>query len=341
MTVLAYGPDRLDEREIDDVSRLAELRGRAPVLWVNVEGLGDADTLTAVAQVFGLHRLALEDVVHTNQRPKLEQYPGLLFLVTHIFHEPDGRGVLETEQVSIFLGEGFVLTFQERSGDCFEQVRQRIREQRTIIRGSGPDYLFYALTDAVIDHFFPIVEALSDRMELIEDDVLDNPQESTLGEIRRAKRQLLTLRRIVWPMRDAVNGLLRENIALIGESTHIYLRDCHDHCLRIIDLAETYRDQLSGLGDAYMSSISHRMNEIMAVLTIIATIFIPLGFIAGVYGMNFDGGVSRWNMPELRWSLGYPFALALMALTAGGMIVYFWRSGWIWSRDRSGSSDDD
>ena len=225
-----------------------------------------------------------------------------------------------------------MVTFQERPGDGFDPVRRRLQDRKGVICRRGADYLFYALADAVVDQYFPLMEQIGERIELLEELVLDGPGEDTLRAIRAAKRTLLALRRVSWPLRDAINSLTRESVPLIADATRVYLRDCHDHSLRILELTESYREQVSGLSDTYMSSVSQRMNEIMAVLTLVATIFIPLGFLAGLYGMNFDPGVSRWNMPELRWPYGYPFALALMGAVAGGMLLYFRHKGWIGRR---------
>jgi magnesium transporter len=243
---------------------------------------------------------------------------------------------LQTEQVSLFLGERFVLTFQEKPGDCLDCVRDRIRSGTGRIRQAGPDYLAYAVLDAVIDNFFPVLEGAGEYLEELEATVLSNPDEGTVSKIHGIKRQLLRLRRAVWPQREALNSMLREGTSLIAEDTKVYLRDSYDHTIQIIDLLENYREIASGLMDVYLSSVSNRMNEVMKVLTIFAAIFIPLTFIAGIYGMNFDPERSPWNMPELDWYLGYPFALGLMAAVGVGMLVYFRHKGWIGSRRPKG-----
>ena len=326
--VFAYGPKEFVEQDVEDLESLRSLMDKWPVVWVNVDGLGDVETITKVGQVFDLHRLVLEDVVNVPQRPKVEQYEDSLFLVTRMAVLGER---LEAEQVSVFLGKGVVLTFQERPGDCLEPVRNRIRKGIGRVRGQGPDYLAYAILDAVIDNYFPILEEFGERLEALEEEVIARPSPAVISQIHSAKRDLLTLRRAIWPQREAMSWLLREPCLLISDDTRLYLRDCYDHVSQIIDMVETFRELASGLVDAYQSSISNKMNEVMKVLTIIATIFIPLSFVAGLYGMNFNQEKSPLNMPELSWYWGYPFALGLMAAIAGGLLIFFWRKGWLTS----------
>ncbi len=323
---ILYGPDQIEELAVTEVEALRPLIGRRPVMWVNVDGLGDVELIRRLGDLFGLHRLALEDVVNTHQRPKVEEYADHIFIVTKIVHE---EPALATEQVAMFLGRDFLLTFQERDGDCFDPVRERLRNDRGRIRGSQADYLAYALLDAAIDEYFPVLERYGELVEGLEDAVMAAPTARVVSRIHLAKRDLLTLRRAIWPQREAINALVRDVSPLIAEPTRIHLRDCYDHCVQLMDMVETYREIASGLVDIHLSSVSAHMNEIMKVLTIIATIFMPLGFIAGVYGMNFNAEVSPWNMPELRWYWGYPFVLGLMAVVAAGLLVYFRRKGWI------------
>jgi magnesium transporter len=325
--LMAYGPDRFIERDIAHVDELREFVGHWPVCWVNVDGLGDALTLERLADLFQLHPLAMEDVVNTHQRAKVDQFGELTFIVTHMVELTDH---FESEQVSLFLGPNFVITFQERPGwDCLEPVRDRIRKQVLRVREAGPGYLTYAILDAVIDHYFPVLEAYGERLESLEDKIVGQPGRGVVGEVHAVKRELLYLRRAIWPQREALNTLVRDDIPHISAETRLYLRDVYDHAVRIIDLVETYREVCSDLMDLYLSSISNRMNEIMKVLTVISTIFIPLTFIVGVYGMNFNTAASPWNMPELNWHFGYPLCLALMAVITVGQFVFFWRKGWI------------
>jgi magnesium transporter len=297
------------------------------VLWLNVEGLSDVSVLEKLGKHFGLHPLCLEDVINVPQRPKLEGYDDYDFLIFRMAMLQAELG--DTEQVSLFLGPTYVLTFQERPGDVFEPVRQRLRQKRGKIRYCGADYLAYALLDAAIDGFFPLLEAIGDRLSTLEEAVLSTPTPQTLEQIYLVRRALTSLRRALWPAREAVHAMARGESKLVTEQTSLFLRDCYDHVLQVLDVLESYRDLASGLMDTYLSSQSYRMNEVMKVLTIIATLFIPLTFVAGIYGMNFDPGTSPWNMPELHWYWGYPFSLALMAGLAVLLLAFFRRKGWL------------
>ena len=327
--VLAYGPEEMMEQELSDPQHVRDFLDKWPVTWVDVEGLGDTRIIGALGEIFGLHHLALEDVVNVHQRAKVEQYGEHHFIVARMVRLGEG---LETEQVSLFLGKNFVLTFQEgRPGDSLELVRERIRKKGGHIRDAGLDYLAYALLDAIVDGYFPILEEYGERLEVLEEEILARPSSDIVARIHGIKRNLLTLRRAIWPQRETFNALLREETALVTAETRLYLRDCYDHTTQIIDLVETYRELGADLTDVYLSSISNRTNEIMRVLTVIATIFIPLTFIAGVYGMNFNPATSPLNMPELNWYWGYPFSLTLMVMVAVGLLVFFWRRGWLGS----------
>ncbi|HVA46694.1 MAG TPA: magnesium/cobalt transporter CorA [Pirellulales bacterium] len=322
---VAYHGDDFIEKQLQQPEEVVELLEAWPVVWLNVAGVGDADTITRLGQIFKLHPLALEDVVHLHQRAKVDQYDQRLFIVARMAQLNEG---LETEQLSMFVGDKFVLTFIEDPGDCFEAVRERLRGGGRL-REAGPGYLAYSLLDAVVDSYFPIVESYAERLDRLEDRVIARPSRRAVAEIHSAKHDLRSLRRIVWPLREAVNSLVRDPSPFVDEETRVHLRDCYDHLVQIIDLVETYRELCSDLTDLYLSSLSNRMNEVMKVLTIIATIFMPLGFITGLYGMNFHTDRSRWNMPELSWPYGYPYALGLMALTVLAMLWYFRRKGWL------------
>ena len=323
--MISFGPNAVEEGEVDErdlreLSRISHSLQHHPVTWINIDGLGDAQTLQRVADLFGLHRLALEDIVNTHQRAKVEAYGEELFLVARMVSY---SGRIATEQLSMFLGRNFVLTFQEAPGDCLEPVRQRIRNAIGKIRSSGADYLAYAILDAVIDNYYPVLEQYSEQLDQLEDQVLSGANGRTIDRIHELKRDLLQLRRAIWPHREAMAALTREEFPTISESTRVYLRDCYDHVVQIVDLVTIYRELVADLRELYMSMLSHRTNDTMRVLTIIATIFMPLTFIAGIYGMNFK------YMPELEWVLGYPMALALMGLTSAGMIYFFYRRGWL------------
>lgn len=344
--VTAYGPDEALEPALmspasqspADFAKLREQLAHWPVAWIDVDGTGDPQTIQSLGAVFGLHPLVIEDLVNVHQRAKVEQYNEQLFVVARMAGAPPEH---ETEQIGLVLGRNFVLTFQEgRPGDSFGPVRERIRKAAGRIRTAGADYLAYSLLDAVIDGYFPVLEDIGERLESLEDEILARPGRGTFHRVHDLKRELLALRRAVWPLREAVSGLIREPCALIGDETRLYLRDCYDHAVRIIDFVETYRELGSDLTDLYLSSVSQRMTEVMKVLTIIATIFIPLTFIAGIYGMNFHTDKSPWNMPELGWYWGYPFALLLMGLVALALVAYFWWKGWLGRSPLSGPGDE-
>lgn len=326
ITVIAYGPDGFTEEHPESLEAIGRLCGKWPVVWINVDGLGDTVLLKNLGEMFHIHPLALEDVVNVHQRAKVEAYRDNLFLVARMVSLKED---VQTEQVSFFLGQQTLITFQERVGDCFEPVRERIRKPGHRIRQDGADFLCYALLDAVVDAYYPILEVFGDRLDGLQEVVLEKPTRPTVTLIHNAKRDLRTLRRAIWPLREMFNSLYRDPVDLISSDTRLYFRDCYDHTVQIIDLVETYREMASDLTDVYLSSVSQKMNEIMKVLTIIATIFIPLTFIAGIYGMNFDPDVSAWNMPELRWRWGYPFALLLMVATVAVMLLFFRRRGWL------------
>lgn len=330
--VMAYGPDDFLAEEVRDLSRLEALMAAWPVVWVNVCGLGDEAILNRLKTLFALHPLALADVVNVAQRAKVEPYGDLLFIVTRMATVQEHK--LDTEQMSLFLGRRFVLTFQEHVGDCLDPVRDRIRHNAGRIRSLGTDFLAYSLLDAVIDAYYPLLEQYGEWLEELEDEVVRRPDADAIQRVRGARRDMLTLRRALWPQRDAVNVLLRDPLPLVADETRIYLRDCYDHVSQLIDIIETQRELAAGLQDVYLSTVSNRMNEVMKVLTVISTIFIPLTFIAGVYGMNFDPDRSPWNMPELRWAWGYPAVLLVMAAVAGGMLLHFRRRGWLGGRRR-------
>lgn len=313
-----------DGGDLEAVRRELE-KGR--VVWVDVVGLGGAELIASIGRVFGLHPLALEDAMHTHQRPKVEEYPFGHYLSIRV-PQGDPSSPLDLEQISVFFGPKFVVTVQEDERDCFEPVRERIRKARGSVRRLGSDYLAYALIDAGVDAYFPHVEAYGERLEELEDRILSGPESSQVGELHAIKRDLFAIRRAVWPFREEVNALVREEHPNIAADTRLYLRDVYDHTIQLVELLEAHREIAAGLLDVYLSSVSNRMNEVMKVLTIIATIFIPLSFVAGVYGMNFDTR-SPFNMPELGWRYGYFFALGLMAAIALGLLFFFRRKRWL------------
>lgn len=329
VTAIAYGQTTCEQFAIADIEAIPALLQRHAVTWINVDGLGDAATIQRLGQIFHLHPLALEDAVNVHQRPKVDEYPGHLFLVARFIHLND---VLASEQISIFLGKNFVLTFQEEThpGDPFDPIRTRLKSNHDVFHNHGADYLAYRLLDAIVDSYFPVLEFYGEKIDELEAGLLENHHRVHLTSIHAIKQDLLQLRRALWPMRDMLYSLLRDKQDLIEDSTRVYFRDCYDHTVQLIDLLEIYRELGSDLRDLYMSSVSNRMNEIMKVLTIISTLFIPLTFIAGVYGMNFDTS-KPWNMPELLSPYGYVITLAVMGVITLAMLVYFVRKGWIGS----------
>ena len=319
ISVIAYGPHELTEFVVEDVEQLGRLRGRYPVLWVNVEGVRHAPTVRRVGEIFCLHRLAVEDVGHIGQQTKSEVFDDHLFLVARMVRLCPG---LDLEQVSIFLGNDYLLTFQERPGDPLDPVRERIRGSRGRIRSAGPDYLAYAVLDAIVDHCFPVVEAYAERLDALEDEILGHPHREAMNQLHGVRRDLVALRRAVWPLRDALGALVREPPAtLVQPGTVVYLRDVQDHAVQILDLVEGCRELGASLTDLYLSSVGNRTNEIMKVLTIVTAHFIPQGFITGVYGMNVDVA------PHWLRSLGV--AEAAMGLATVALIIFFWRRGWL------------
>ncbi|MCA9290130.1 MAG: magnesium/cobalt transporter CorA [Phycisphaerales bacterium] len=334
ISVIRLNRDVCEELVDVDVETVERERAAGDTLWVDVQGLGDPTVLHALADLFQIHPLALEDIVHTPQRPKTERYDEhQLYISRMVRSGEDGHPVFE--QVAILIGSNYVLTFQEQPGDVLDPVRQRLRQGVGVLRQNGADYLAYAIIDTIIDYYYPIVEQLSDQIEAMEVRVMADPTPRTLARINRLKATLLEMRRGIWPQRDAVNQLIRDDTPFISDSTRVYLRDCYDHCVQLGEVIETYRELAAGLFNTYLSVVSNRTNEIMKVLTIMASIFIPLTLVAGVYGMNFD------VMPELHRPWGYPAALGLMLAMAGGMLWYFGRKGWLRNGDPAATLRDD
>ena len=333
ITLIEYDRAHLEERVIEDREELVSHLDNQRLTWINIDGLGDIEILRTLGAQFNLHPLALEDVLDTAQRPKVEQYDNYLFIVAHMLYLDRGK-VMCGEQVSMFLGKHFLITLQEEAEfDVFEPVRARIRAGNGVIRKMGPDYLAYALLDSIVDHYYPVLEDVGTKIDLIEDNLVELPATSPVGELHGHKRALSQIRRYIWPVRDLVNFLLHEEGGLVTKATKVYLRDCYDHTVQLMDLVESYRDVLSGLMELYLSAVGIRTNEIMKVLTVMSSIFIPLTFIVGVYGMNFaaeaNGKKLPWNMPELYQPYGYVGVLLFMLAIAIFQIIYFKRRRWI------------
>ncbi len=322
VSLISYDLHSFFEQTITPDDACAPLKNEG-ITWLNLEGVSQVELLKRIGDCYGLHPLVMEDIVNTDQRPKVEDYGDYLFIVVKVFNA-DASGRISVEQVSMILGEGWLLTFQEGlDGDPFQPVRDRLRAAKGRIRGAGADYLAYALLDAMVDQYFVVLEKLAERIELLEEEVVSAPTGFTVRKIHRLKQEMILIRRSVWPLREMISGLQRRDSDLMGEGTLVYLRDLYDHTAQIIDTVETSREMLSGMLDIYLSSEANRTNEVMKVLTVYATIFMPLTFIVGLYGMNFK------NMPELGWEWGYPGVLIVMAFLALGMMIYFRKKKWL------------
>lgn len=324
ITLMDYDGDHLREKIVEHVDEFAEYRNEQTVTWVHVDGLHDIAFLESLGAAFGLHPLTMEDILNTDQRPKADDYGDYLFVVLKTFSLPDAASEeIQSEQISIVFGDRFLLSFAEQEGPLLDSIRMRIRNNEGHIRRAGPDYLAYRIIDIVVDQYFIVLESLGEDIEVAEESLIARPLPETLQGIQHLKREMLYLRKSVWPLREAVNCLERRESALVSGQTVPYLKDVYDHTIQVIDTIETYRDMLSAMLDIYLSSLSNRLNEVMKVLTIIATIFMPLTFIAGVYGMNFK------NIPELNWQWGYYGVWSVMITIGVSMVVYFKKKKWL------------
>lgn len=322
ITVIDYDKDNLVEKSYDSVDACEKFVDKPSNTWINVDGIHHVEVVEKLGNMFGHHPLMLEDVLNTHHRPKMEDFDDYIFFTLKMLGL-DKKGDIVSEQISIVLGKNYVISFQEREGDVFDALRERIRLGKANIRQNGADYLMYRLIDTIVDHYFLIMESMGDKVDKLEEEVMsDTANDATMKKILKLKRELISLRRTISPLRDAIGSLQREGSDLIEEKTHTFLNDVHDHTIHLTESIETYRDVLSGLMDMYYTTISNRMNNVMQVLTIIATIFIPLTFVAGIYGMNFE------YMPELHYKWAYPTVWALMIGIAIGMVVYFKRKKW-------------
>ncbi len=324
ITILDYDKERFQEKEIETVDECLAFGDTPTATWINVEGIHEVEILEKLGEGFRLHPLTVEDILNTDQRPKMEDFGDYIYIVLRMISYDDISGEIVTEQTSLILASNLVISFQEGAeGDVFDPVRERIRTGKARIRKMGADYLAYTLVDSIVDSYFAVLEKLGEEIEFLEEELVTNPTPETLQTIHDLKREMIFLRKSVWPLREVISALERGESPLIEESTQLYLRDVYDHTIQVIDAVETLRDMLSGMLDIYLSSISNRMNEVMKVLTIIATIFIPLTVIAGIYGMNFR------YMPELEWPWAYPLVWLAMLVVAGLMLLYFRRKKWL------------
>jgi len=323
ISLIDYDEAQFQEKEVATIEECFPFKDKPSVTWINIDGVYQVEVIEKIGAHFGIHSLILEDIMHTVQRPKMEDFEDYIFVVVRMIYYDDKKNDIEAEQVSIILGTNFVISFQEKEGDVFDHVRERIRRNKGRIRKMKADYLAYALLDTIVDHYFIVLEKLGEKIEGMEEELVTNPTPVTLQTIHTLKRELIFLRKSIWPLREVISVLERGELSLIHESTGIYLRDVYDHTIQVVDTIETFRDMVSGMLDIYLSSISNKMNEVMKVLTIIATIFIPLTFVAGLYGMNFK------YIPELEWHWGYFAVLFVMVIIGFGMVMYFRNKKWL------------
>jgi len=323
ITLIDYNTTEYHEKEVKEIEKCFPFDDKSTVTWINIDGIHDIETIEKTGEHLKLHPLLLEDIMNTDQRPKIEDYGDYIFIVLKMLYYNAKEDELEVEQVSLILGSNYVISFQEKEGDVFNSIRERIRRGKGRLRKSGADYLAYTLIDAIVDSYFIILEGTGDKIEGIEEKLITNPKPETLQTIHNLKREMIFLRKSVWPLREVISSLERTESKLIEGSISMYLRDLYDHTIQVIDTIETFRDMISGMLDIYLSSVSNKMNEVMKLLTIIATIFIPLTFIAGVYGMNFV------YMPELQLHWGYFATLFIMAVVSVFMLIYFRKKKWL------------
>ena len=323
IALIDYDENNLSEKELSKIEECSVLKSSSTVSWINIDGIHEVEIIEKIGKMFDIHPLVLEDIVSITQRPKYEDYEKYIYVVLKMLSYNDNKMEINTEQVSFIIGQNFILSLQEQEGDIFDSLRVRIRNSKGRIRKMGADYLAYALLDAVVDNYFIILEKIGEKIEEIEELLVTEPTHETLETIHHFKKELLFLKKYVWPLREVINSLTRSESTLINENTTIYFKDVYDHTIQVIDTIETFRDITAGMLDLYLSSISNKMNNVMKVLTIIATIFIPLTFIAGIYGMNFK------FMPELEWRWGYPAIWTIMLSIFVSMVLYFKRKDWL------------
>jgi len=327
LTLMDFSEQRMVEESGVSIETVRSCLASPDVTWLHVQGLPSPGLLNTLGEAFGLHLLALEDVFKAGQRTKVEPYDDHFFVVLNMPVDVDGD--IHSEQVCFFLGERYLLSIHDGDAGLWEPVRKRLRnDPPRRVRSEGADYLLYTLLDTAVDRSFPFLENLAEKIEGIENSIFESPEPGSLDSIHAIRHRLIFLRRLLWPQRDMLNLLIREDTNLIHDQTRVFLRDCHDHTVQIMELAESYHEVTASLHDLYLSSLSNRMNEVMKILTIIATIFIPLSFVAGIYGMNFDPKISPWNMPELTAYYGYPILLLLMLAAGALMLLFFKRKGW-------------
>lgn len=323
ITLINYDATQLKKKELKEIEEPFHLNDKTSVTWINIDGIHQVEVIEKIGKHFDIHSLVLEDILNTGQHPKAEDFDDYIYIVLKMLYNDKEELKVQSEQISFILGKNFLITFQEIEGDVFSSVRDRIHKGKGRIRKMGCDYLTYALIDAIVDNYFIVLETFGDRLESLEEELLENPTPKTLQVINDIKREMIFFRKQVWPVREIISGILKWDSQLINDSMDIYFKDVHDHTIQIIDTIESFRDVLSSMTDMYLSSISNKMNEVMKLLTIIATIFIPITFVAGIYGMNFK------FMPELEWKWGYCAVWLIITAIVISMICYFKRKSWL------------
>ncbi len=326
--IIRFTQEEHFDNMVDSVEAISDDLAKPGIMWIDVQGMGDESVIRAIGKIFSIHMLALEAIVNVPQRPKTEAFDLHQLYISRMV-SLDEKKQLDVEQVSILFGSNYVLTFQERFGDVLDPVRKRIRSKKTVMRKSGADYLAYAIIDTIVDGYYPVLEHYGEYLEELEARVVANASSTMLDKINQVKRNLLILRRGIWPQRDALNILIRDDCPFVADETKVFLRDCHDHCTQVVDVLETFRETAGALLSTYLSALGNKQNEVMRVLTIMSSIFIPLTFMAGIYGMNFEA------MPELKNPMAYPLLLSVMCCTVVAMLVYFKRLGWIWTKSEN------
>ncbi len=321
--LIDYSESDVEDRIVDNLVDLDRFKKTPSDSWININGIHDTGVVSKIGELFLIHPLVQEDIVNTTQRPKLEDYDNYLFIVLKMLTFNEKLDEIESEQVSVILGEKYLITFQEKEGDVFDFVRDRIKNNKGRIRRMGMDFLAYSLIDAIVDHYFAILERIGDKIDILDDTLIEDSEQINVHEIHKLKKNILMLRKAIWPLRELLNNFQKVESKLISDKLDLFLRDVYDHTIQIMDTVDTYRDLLSGMLDMYLSNISNRMNSVMKVLTIIATIFIPLTFIVGVYGMNFK------FMPELGWKYGYLSIWIVMILVFASMLAFFRKKKWL------------
>lgn len=329
ITEITYDEQSVKISDIINIQDIIQQKDKFSITWIDISGLSDTNMISQIGKIYGLHPLTIEDILNTEQRPKLDVFDSYIFIILRIHFYDNKTNILNYNQINLILGHNFVITIQERLSPVFNSIKDSLQNPQNLIHKKGPDYLVHALLDVSVDTYYQILEAIGDVIEKVEEKVITNPSTEVVKQIHSLKRNMIFLRKSVWPLREIISGLHHKVSSLIQESTLLYLKDVYDHIVQVIDTVETYRDLLSGIMDIYISSINNKLNEVMKVLTVFATIFIPLTFVSSLYGMNFNTEVSPFNMPELHWRYGYFFVLSIMLAIVIAMLAFFKRRKWL------------